>query len=75
MTDNNPHDCQCEHLPSLFHEVLQSAQVIQAYAWGCQERMMKNTISNEEILQILSTIHKQIEVIGTKINEFSPSQL
>lgn len=74
MTDKSLHDCTCE-LPSLFHELLQSAQVIQAYAWGCQERMIKSTISNEQILQVLSTIHKQIGVIGTKINEFSQSKL
>lgn len=55
----------------LFHELLQSAQVIQAYAWGCKERLQHNEIPKEDMIQTLSTIYDHIALMGNKINQFN----
>lgn len=68
---DNETKCKCDSINAMFHELLQSAQVIQAYAWGCQERLKNNGVDQEEMIETLSIIYDHVVLIGDKINQFN----
>ena len=59
--------CQCSKLPILSHELTQSLMIINAYISGCNERIKKNTININEIVDVLNKMNKQVELISQRL--------
>ncbi len=66
-------NCQCEKIGGLLHELIQSVQVIHAYAWGCQKQLQSDDMQKEEFKKILHIICEQSHIMGNKIHSFSDS--
>lgn len=64
-------DCCCDNITPLLHDLLQSAQIIKAYAWGCSERLKSGDLDNDQLTDTFQIIYKHIQDIGRKIHAFA----
>ncbi len=60
--------CECNKIHGFLHELSQSLLVIHAYVNGCNERVKDNTLSKEQIVDVLSKINKHAEIISNNVH-------
>lgn len=58
----------CNIVPQLAHELNQSLLIIHAYVKGCTERIKGGSLDLEQLNMAFSSINKQIQIMGDKIN-------
>ena len=51
----------------MLHELAQSLQIVQAYVGGCNERLKKGTLDNEQLADVLMLLNTQTELMSKKI--------
>lgn len=59
--------CQCNTIFLLLHELAQSLQIVQAYVGGCNERLKKSNLDNEQLANVLMLVNTQTEQMSKKI--------
>ncbi|CAM2950273.1 sensory histidine kinase AtoS [Legionella steigerwaltii] len=62
--NESSHTC---NISKLVHEINQPLTAIKAYLGGCELRLQKNDLSSVQMMNVLQTINKHIELLQKKI--------